>query len=109
MCNGVGTSLWHDFWNPLGPILSLFGERIIYDSAIHQNARVAEVINGTRWNWPVTVSADLFCFWINKNLLPKGENPEPKQAAKSYQIKRKTDSTSPKTEGKGHQNETRTT
>ena len=53
-----------------------------------------------------------FFFWINKNLLPKGESPEPtkeKQAAKSYQNKRKTDSTSPKTEGKGHQPETRTT
>ena len=38
--NGVGTFLWHDFWNPLGPILSHFGERILYDSAIHKNARV---------------------------------------------------------------------
>ena len=59
VCNGVGTFLWHDFWNPLGQILLLFGERILYDSSIHRNARVAEVIDGTRWNWPVTVSADL--------------------------------------------------
>ena len=54
-CNGIGTFLW----NPLGPILRLFGERILYDSAIHRNARVADVMDGTRWNWPVTVSADL--------------------------------------------------
>ena len=57
--NGVGTFLWHDFWNPLGPILPLFGERILYDSAIHRNASVVDVMDGTRWNWPVTVSADL--------------------------------------------------
>ena len=51
VCNGIGTFLWHDFWNPLGPILPLFGERILYDSAIHRNARVADVMDGTRWNW----------------------------------------------------------
>ena len=59
VCNGTGTFLWHDFWNPLGMILPLFEEWIIYDSAIHRNARVADVMDGSRWNWPVTVSADL--------------------------------------------------
>ena len=63
--NGVGTFLWHDFWNPLGPILPHFEERILYDSAIHKNARVAEVIDGTKWNWPVTVSADLIALKNN--------------------------------------------
>ena len=43
----------------MGLILPLFEERIIYDSAIHRNARVADVMDGSRWNWPVTVSADL--------------------------------------------------
>ena len=57
--NGVGTFLWHDFWNPLGPTLPLFGERILYDSALHMNARVDSVMEGPRWNWPVTISADL--------------------------------------------------
>ena len=59
VCNGVGTLLWYDFWNPLGPILPLFGERILYDSVIHRNACVVFVMDGTRWNWPVTVSTDL--------------------------------------------------
>ena len=45
VCNGVGTFLWHDFWNPLGPFLPLFGERILYDSAIHKNACVASVMD----------------------------------------------------------------
>ena len=57
--NGVGTFLWHDFWNPLGPILPLFGERILYDSVLHRNARVNSVMEGTIWNWLVTVSTDL--------------------------------------------------
>ena len=43
----------------MGLIIPLFGERILYDSAIHRNARVADVMDGTRWNCPVTVSADL--------------------------------------------------
>ena len=46
VCIGIRTFLWHDFWNPLGPILPLFGERILYDSVIHRN-------------WHVTVSAYL--------------------------------------------------
>ena len=57
--NGVGTFLWHDLWNQLGPLLPRFGDRIIYDSAIHRNAHVAEVIGGGRWNWPIVNSADL--------------------------------------------------
>ena len=43
----------------MGPFLPQFGDRILYDSAIHRNARVADVMDGNRWNWPVTVSADL--------------------------------------------------
>ena len=59
MCNGAETFLWHDFWNPFGPLLLCFGERIIYDSAIHRNAHVAKVIGDGRWNWPIANSADL--------------------------------------------------
>ena len=59
VCNGARTFLWQDFWYPLGPILPLFGERILYDSAIHRNGYVVSVKDGTRWNWPVTVSVDL--------------------------------------------------
>ena len=59
VCNGTGTFLWHDFLNPVGPLLPCFGERIIYDSAIHSNALVAEVIGDGRWNWPISNSVDL--------------------------------------------------
>ena len=34
ICNGMGTFLWHDFWNPVGPLLPYYGYRIVYDSAI---------------------------------------------------------------------------
>ena len=46
--NGVGTFLWHDLWNQLGPLLPRFGDRIIYDSSIHRNAHVEKVIGGGR-------------------------------------------------------------
>ena len=59
VCNGVGTFLWHDFWNPLGTILPLISEMILYDSAIHRNACVVSVMDGTRWIWPFIVSTDL--------------------------------------------------
>ena len=57
--NGTRTFLWHDLWNPVGPLLPYYGERIIYDSAIHSNAHVAEVIGDGRWNWPIANSDDL--------------------------------------------------
>ena len=43
----------------MGPLLSVFGERIAYDSAIQRDALVASVLDGPRWNWPVANSADL--------------------------------------------------
>ena len=57
--DGVATFLWHDLWNPVGPLLPYYGERILYDSAIHCNARVAEVIDERGWNWPIANSGDL--------------------------------------------------
>ena len=59
MADGAATFLWHDFWNPVGPLLPYYGERILYDSAIHCNARVAEVIDERGWNWLITNSGDL--------------------------------------------------
>ena len=57
--DGAATFLWHDFWNPVSPLLPYYGERILYDSAIHCNARVAEVIDERGWNWPIANSGDL--------------------------------------------------
>ena len=57
--DGAATFLWHDSWNPVGPLLPFYGDRILYDSAIHCNARVAEVIDEGGWNWPIANSGDL--------------------------------------------------
>ena len=59
VCNGKGTFLWHDFWISVGPLVSYYGDRIVYDSAIRSNAQVAEVIEEGRWNWPLANSVDL--------------------------------------------------
>ena len=59
MGNGTWTFLWHDFWNPVGPLLPCYGERIIYDSAIHSNAHVSAVIHNGEWNWHIANSIDL--------------------------------------------------
>ena len=59
MGDGAATFLWHDSWNPVGPLIPFYGERILYDSAIHSNARVAEVIDEGGWNWPIANSGDL--------------------------------------------------
>ena len=59
ICNGMGTFLWHDFLNPVGPLLPYYGDCIVYDSTIHINAHVAELIEDGRWNWPIANSADL--------------------------------------------------
>ena len=49
-----------------------------------------------------------FFFWINKNLFPKGQSPTKNtHEVKKDPKKRKKDSTSPKTEEKGHQPETK--
>ena len=76
VCNGVGTFLWHDFWNQLGPLIPCFGERIIYDYAIHRNAHVAEVIGGGRWNWPIANSADLIAIKNSCGDYPLDESRE---------------------------------
>ena len=59
MGDGATTFLWHEFWNPVGPLLPYYGERILYDSTIHCNARVAEVIDERGWNWLIANSGDL--------------------------------------------------
>ena len=74
--NGVGTFLWHDFWNQLGPLLPCYGERIIYDSAIQRNAHVTQIIRDGRWEWPVANSADLITIKNSCGNYPLDESKE---------------------------------
>ena len=57
--DGRHIHLWFDNWLPLGPIHSLMGDRIIYDSGLSRNAAVAEITTGNVWQWPVSNSPDL--------------------------------------------------
>ena len=57
--NGYGTFLWYDNWHPLGPLLDRFGPRVTYDAALNLNARVSDVINGGRWDWPIANTFEL--------------------------------------------------
>ncbi|KAL7254042.1 hypothetical protein ACSBR1_008397 [Camellia fascicularis] len=50
--NGHATFLWHDNWHPVGSIRDNFGDRIIYDSGLHEEAKVSSIVNGDSWNWP---------------------------------------------------------
>ena len=57
--DGKRTSLWFDNWHPLGPIVEIMGERVIYDSGLDRMAKVATIIDGSSWSWPPAQSAAL--------------------------------------------------
>ena len=57
--DGCDTSLWFDNWMPMGPIHETMGDRVIYDSGLSRNSRVADIINMDVWHWPVANSNDL--------------------------------------------------
>ncbi|KAL5801025.1 hypothetical protein ACOSQ3_032657 [Xanthoceras sorbifolium] len=56
--NGEDISLWFDYWHPLGPLVGVFGRRIIYDSGFGLHARVADVIQGRDWAWPRSLTGN---------------------------------------------------
>lgn len=58
--NGRLASLWFDNWHPLGPLEKIFGERIIHDSRLSKQAKVAEIVEGDNWRWPSARSPTLF-------------------------------------------------
>ena len=57
--NGENVLLWFDNWHPLGPIVDIMGERVIYDSGLDRMATVATIIEGSSWRWPPARSAAL--------------------------------------------------
>ncbi|KAK6290204.1 hypothetical protein POUND7_001745 [Theobroma cacao] len=50
--NGEGTFLWYDAWHLSGLLLDKFGMKLVYDSAISDEAKVANVIKDGHWFWP---------------------------------------------------------
>ena len=57
--DGRSTWLWLDNWLPFGPIQSLMGDRVIYDSGLSRNAKVCAIIHSNNWRWPVSNSPEL--------------------------------------------------
>ena len=72
--DGAHTWLWFDNWLPSGPILPSLGERVIYDSALPRDARVAEIIRDGQWLWPVANSNELLTL---KEAIPQNMVPNP--------------------------------
>lgn len=57
--DGQSIFVWHDNWHPLGSLWSKFGERTIYDSAIHGDSKVNAVIRNNSWKWPGAVTWEI--------------------------------------------------
>ncbi|XP_022852728.1 uncharacterized protein LOC111374304 [Olea europaea var. sylvestris] len=55
--NSRRASLWFDNWHPLGPLENIIGERIIHESRLSKQAKVADIIEGNTWSWPSTRSS----------------------------------------------------
>ena len=70
--NGMNTFLWFDTWLPSGPIVSCYGNIIIYDSGLLREARVSTIIQNGNWAWPVANSPDLL---ILKQSIPAALSP----------------------------------
>lgn len=76
--NGSRISLWYDRWHPVGRLIEVFGERMIYDSGLGRNAMVADIIREGTWRWPLFLSVD----WMDLieltplSFLPNVENED---------------------------------
>lgn len=57
--NGRAVFIWYDNWHDFGPLKARFGERIIYDAASREDAKMADYLCDVGWNKPLPVSAAL--------------------------------------------------
>ena len=74
--NGSNTMLWYDNWLPMGPIISIFVERIIYDSGLPRYAKVSSIIRNDNWALPVANSPYLLTL---KEAIMVTDNPSSTQ------------------------------
>jgi hypothetical protein len=49
--DGSRVFLWLDKWHPAGYLLDRFGYRIVYDSGIPLNAKLAAIMKDGEWFW----------------------------------------------------------
>lgn len=58
--DGSSTFLWHDNWHPLGPLVARFGNRIIYDSGLSDDAKVSTILSrSNHWKFPISQTWEL--------------------------------------------------
>ena len=65
--DGRDTFLWFDYWQPLGPIHALYGDRVIYDSGLPRYVQVSSIIAEEQWHWLIANSPDLL---LLKSFIP---------------------------------------
>jgi hypothetical protein len=58
MRNGSSITLWYDNRCPIDPLAIQFGNRMIHDSALGDNATIGYTISGSDWKWPTNKSGD---------------------------------------------------
>ncbi|GKC87562.1 hypothetical protein Tco_1148211 [Tanacetum coccineum] len=46
------TSVWYDKWCTNGPLSNVISRREIYDARLDVDAKVADLVNNGKWNWP---------------------------------------------------------
>jgi hypothetical protein len=50
--DGEHISLWHDHWNPDGPLREKYHCKIIYDSTSNLSEKLSKFNSPGQWNWP---------------------------------------------------------
>ncbi|GKV01156.1 hypothetical protein SLEP1_g13733 [Rubroshorea leprosula] len=57
--DGKDIDIWHDNWHPSGPLIEVYGQRIVRDASIPPDAKLSVVISGNYWCWPPAPSPQL--------------------------------------------------
>jgi hypothetical protein len=55
---GTGENIftWFDSWHGKGPLVKVFGPRIVYDTNSRLNSKLSDFIQNENWIWPVSTS-----------------------------------------------------
>ncbi|XP_028076039.1 uncharacterized protein LOC114278224 [Camellia sinensis] len=50
--NGEDTFLWYDNWHPFGSLWSKYGNRLMHNTALNAQSKVAFALGDNGWTWP---------------------------------------------------------
>lgn len=57
--NREDTFLWYDNWHPFGSLWSKYGNRLMCDTALNAQSKVASVLGINGWTWPNASSSEV--------------------------------------------------